>query len=112
VSRRPDWDTSVLDRPAVVYLPDTDTAVDDPLARLAVAALTATFDVRVDASDLVETLGHAGVVAIRAGGWTFEPRESLLGWLLVATRGTPDADDLAVAARLRAEQLAGARCRR
>jgi hypothetical protein len=51
-------------------------------------------------------LGAAGVVAVTATDGVFEVHETVDGWTLVATSGTPDVADLAMAARIRAGRLA------
>ena len=56
-------------------------------------------------------LGVAGVVAVRAAGQLFEVEEAVDGWTLEPSSGTPDVADLAMAAAIRAAQLAAQRRR-
>jgi len=107
----PDWDVRVLDRPVILDVPDRLPADLDPPLAAAVAAMVATVFDDPTAPDRVADLGRAGVVALRTSAGSFELRESLAGWLLVRAWGDPDLLDLAVAARLRADRLAGERRR-
>jgi hypothetical protein len=101
-----DWDTRVLDDPVVLDVPDQLPAQPDKLLTTAVDAMSATMAGHHDASDHVAALAHAGVVAVRTSSGSLELHETLLGWVLVRAWGDPDPADLAVAARLRAHQLA------
>jgi hypothetical protein len=105
----PAWDVRVLDRPVILDVPDRLPHDPDPLLSAAVAAMSATAFAAPDAPDRVGELGRAGVVAVRTSAGSFELRESLLGWLLVHASGDPDPTDLAAAARVRAQRLAGER---
>jgi hypothetical protein len=106
----PDWDTSVLDLPVVLDVPDRVTPdLADPLLAAALEALLATAAGMPGRPYPIGNLGRAGVVAIRTSAGAFEIRETLLGWVLVIACGDPDPYDLAGAARLRAHRLALAR---
>ncbi|WP_239312647.1 hypothetical protein [Frankia sp. Cj3] len=112
-SPEPNWDTTVLDQPIILDLPDRLPADTDhcghfdPRLALAVAAMTAQLDGdHAQATRLVGKLGRAGIVAIRASSGTLEVRETLDGWQLIVSAGDPDPADLAVAAHLRASHLA------
>ena len=86
---------------------DSLEPVDDELHRIGFEALAATLDEDVAAAnEAIRLLAAARVVAFISNDWTFEVRETLLGWVLGATRGTPDVADLALAASIRARRLA------
>jgi hypothetical protein len=104
-----DWDVTVLGRPVVCEADATGRS--GALAAAAAAALVA-LDADDAAGEAVAAarLGPAGVVALRDGGRTVEVHETLDGWTLVpASVPTPDVDDLAAAAFVRAHRLAAAR---
>jgi hypothetical protein len=99
----PDWDTAVLDRPAIV---DADpSGRRGPLAAAAAAALA-----NPPSAGAARTLGESGVVAVRSPAGISEVHETIDGWQLVPS-ATPTADlaDLAGAAIVRAARLAEAR---
>ena len=95
----PDWDTGTLAHARVV---DADT--DNDPARRAEAAAAAGGD-----PGAARRLGEAGVVAIGHRGELFELEEDADGWTLLPAAGTPDVDDLAMAAAIRAGQVAAQR---
>lgn len=85
---------------------DGDAPAELVWRSLALDALSATLDEDHTAAALaIATLADAGVVAIRTPAWILELHETLLGWVLVATRGTPDPHDLATAATIRHARL-------
>ena len=94
---RADWDTATLDAAAIV-----DAEGGGALAVDAAAAAEGD-------TDAARRLGLAGVVAIRAAGTIFEVHESVDGWELHPSAGTPDIADLAMAAAIRATRLAAER---
>jgi hypothetical protein len=108
----PDWDTTVLEHPTVLTLPDhapTGAAPEHADPRLATAAQAIAAQLRGDPAEttrLAGRLGRAGIVAVRTGDGVLEIRETAAGWRLLACAGEPDPADLGVAARLRAYHLA------
>jgi hypothetical protein len=92
-----DWDTGVLHTATVVDADGHGAHSDDAAAAVAGDAAAAS------------RLGMAGVVAVRAAGSIFEVEENLDGWALEPSSGTPDLADLAIAAAIRATQLAAER---
>lgn len=106
----PDWDTAALAEPRVVEADPTGRG--GPLAVGAAAALDARAGGdEATVADAVGELALAGVVALRRrGGPSYEVRETLGGWELVASSvPTPDPPDLGAAALVRARRLAAAR---
>ena len=89
---------------------DADDPTDVALCVVGRDALAAVLDEDFQAATvLIGSLAAAGIVAVITSDWTFEVRETLLGWILAATRGTPDVVDLALAAALRARRFAAQR---
>ena len=91
---------------------DLEASVDNDaeLRRIGYEALAATLDEDfVAANAAIHELALSGVVAMTTSDWVFEVRETLLGWVLGATRGTPDVADLALAASIRGRRLAALR---
>jgi hypothetical protein len=92
-----DWDTGVLHQATVV-----DTDGGGPHSADAAAAIEGD-------AEATARLGVAGVVAVRSASAVFEVEETLDGWALEPSGGTPDIADLAMAAVIRATQLAAER---
>ncbi|MDQ6616075.1 MAG: hypothetical protein M3083_15400 [Actinomycetota bacterium] len=83
------WDTGTLAGARVAH------AEDDADAAAALAG----------AGTALRRLGEAGVVAIRAAGTVYELHETVDGWCLEATAGTPDVASLAMTAVVTATQM-------
>jgi hypothetical protein len=83
------WDTGTLAGARVVH------AENDIGAAAAIAG----------AETALRRLGEAGVVAIRAAGTVYEVHETVDGWCLEATPGTPDVASLAMTALVTATQV-------
>ena len=80
---------------------------DIELRAVGYEALAATIDEDFEvANETIGQLTASEVVAITSCDWVFEVRETLLGWVLGATRGTPDVADLALASTIRGHRLA------
>jgi len=85
---------------------DADTPAERTWRSIASEALAATLDEDgAAATHAIATLAAGGVVAIRTSAWIFELRETLSGWVLVATRGAADPHELAAAAAVRRARL-------
>ena len=85
---------------------DSNDLDDTGLRVVGREALAAVLDEDFTAATIsIGELAAAGIVAVITSDWTFEVRETLLGWVLAATRGTPDVVDLALAGALRARRL-------
>lgn len=85
---------------------DGDAPTELVWRSLARDALSALLDEdHTAATHTFATLADTGIVAIRTPAGTFELLETLHGWILVATRGTPDPHDLATAAAMRHARL-------
>ena len=106
-----DWDVTVLDIPVVLDIPDQLPDHPDPLLITAVQALVSSLLNEPTGSEQVGHLARNGIVALRTSSGCLELHETLLGWTLKRSWGTPDPTDLATAARLRAHRLAGERRR-
>ncbi|MDQ6616070.1 MAG: hypothetical protein M3083_15375 [Actinomycetota bacterium] len=92
-----DWDTGALHDAAVVDADKAGAHAGDAAAALA------------GDRDAAARLGVAGVVAVRAAAAVFEVEETVDGWTLTASGGTPDVADLAMAAAIRATQVGAQR---
>jgi hypothetical protein len=92
-----DWDTGALHGAAVVDADKAGPHADDAAAALAGDAAAAA------------RLGVAGVVALTTPGAVFEVEETVDGWTLTPSAGTPDVADLAMAAAIRATQFGAQR---
>jgi hypothetical protein len=103
------WDVSVLARPLVVHA--DPTGISGPTAAAAAAGLAAlTRGSHDEAAVEAGGLGIAGVVAVRGSEGVFEVHEVVDGWVFVRSAvPTPNPDDLAAAAAVRAVRLAEAR---
>jgi hypothetical protein len=104
-----DWDLAVLETPTVLDLPGQIPENPEPLLLEALEALVANFLNEPSSPERVGQLARTGIVALHTSSGSLELHETLLGWTLVQTVGTPDPHDLATAARLRAHRLAGER---
>jgi hypothetical protein len=104
-----DWDVSVLARPLVVHA--DPSGLSGPMSATVAAGLAALArGSHAEAAEAAAELGVAGVVAVRGPEGAFEVHEVADGWAFVRSAiPTPDLDDLAAAAAVRAVRLAEAR---